>query len=281
MKSERILAYSKKKIILIGDSGFLSKELKKNFKEKKVPYKVIKISRKNNIQTKKNLYEILNKNLNKSKSYTVINCLASLKPKNKSDIYVNESLPMDLLLYLSKGSFVVQFSSNNVLVKQLKDNYSLQKKKAEENILKIVNSRYVILRLPFLLPSKNFNKNEIPKQFKLLMRLIDLPLISFIPPSRNIYRPINIQEVVNLTTSEINSKTSEKNKIININGKKEMNLLDISKFILSYDKKKKNNILFQIPFPWKILDFFLHNFSFLLELFEKKPLLQQFLPIKR
>ena len=74
---------------------------------------------------------------------------------------------------------------------------------------------------------------------------------------------------------------NNKNETININGPKEMNLLEISKLILSEKKNKKKNIFFVIPFPWEILDFFLSKFPHLLNLFERSTILQQFLPIKR
>ena len=179
-------------------------------------------------------------------------------------------------------SFLIQFSTNNVLTNQLKDSYTIQKKKAEENIHKITNAKYNLIRLPFLLPKTIFDNNSLPKQLKLLLSFIDLPYISFVPPSRNIYRPVNVQKIVDLTISKItHNNTNKKNETININGPKEMNLLEISKLILSEKKNKKKNIFFVIPFPWKILDFFLSKFPYLLNLFERSTILQQFLPIKR
>lgn len=278
------MAYSKKKeIILIGETGLLSRSFKNYFIKQKIPFQVIKISRKNNIKNREELYKILKKNLKNKTSYILINCLASLKPKNKSDFYINENLPKDLLLYPSEGkSFLIQFSTNNVLVNQVKDLYTIQKKKSEENIFEIRNSRYKLIRLPFLLPNNNFNRNYMPKQFKLLLRFIDLPLISFIPPSRNIYRPINVQEIVDFTLSSISTdKNNNKNEIISINGRKEMNLLDISKLLLSKNQKRKKNIFLSIPFPWIILDFFLYKFPFLLNIFKRNTILQQLLLIKR
>ena len=278
------MAYSKKKeIILIGETGLLSRSFKNSFIKQKIPFQVIKISRKNNIKNREELYKILKKNLKNKTSYILINCLASLKPKNKSDFYINENLPKDLLLYPSEGkSFLIQFSTNNVLVNQVKDLYTMQKKKSEENIFEIRNSRYKLIRLPFLLPNNNFNRNYMPKQFKLLLRFIDLPLISFIPPSRNIYRPINVQEIVDFTLSIISTdKNNNKNEIISINGRKEMNLLDISKLLLSKNQKRKKNIFLSIPFPWIILDFFLYKFPFLLNIFKRNTILQQLLLIKR
>ena len=278
------MAYSKKKeIILIGETGLLSRSFKNSFIKQKIPFQVIKISRKNNIKNREELYKILKKNLKNKTSYILINCLASLKPKNKSDFYINENLPKDLLLYPSEGkSFLIQFSTNNVLVNQVKDLYTIQKKKSEENIFEIRNSRYKLIRLPFLLPNNNFNRNYMPKQFKLLLRFIDLPLISFIPPSRNIYRPINVQEIVDFTLSSISTdKNNNKNEIISINGRKEMNLLDISKLLLSKNQKRKKNIFLSIPFPWIILDYFLYKFPFLLNIFKRNTILQQLLLIKR
>ena len=275
------MAYSRnKEIILIGETGLLSRALKDALQMQNIPFVVIKISRKNNISNKKELYKILKKYLKNKTSLILINCLASLKPKNKSDIYINENLPKDLLLYPTKGeSFLIQFSTNNVLVNQIKDNYTIQKKKAEENIYAIKNSKYNLIRLPFLLPKNIFDKNYFPKQYKLLMSFIDLPFISFVPPSRNIYRPINVQDIVDVILSKI--CTNENNKTININGPREMNLLEIAKLLLSKNKKRKKNILLEIPFPWKILDFLLYKFPYLLNLFERNTILQQLLPIKR
>ena len=107
------------------------------------------------------------------------------------------------------------------------------------------------------------------------MSFIDLPFISFVPPSRNIYRPINVQDIVDVILAKIS--TNENNKTINVNGPREMNLLEIAK--LSYLKIKRKKI-FCNSFSLKILDFFL-KFPFLLNLFERNTILQQLLPIKR
>ena len=114
------MAYSKsKEIILIGENGLLARAFKESLTSQNIPFSVIKITRKNNIKNKKELYKILKKYLNDRSSYTLINCLASLKPKNKSDFYINENLSKDLLLYPSEGEFfLIQFSTNNVLVNQ-------------------------------------------------------------------------------------------------------------------------------------------------------------------
>ena len=275
------MAYSRnKEIILIGETGLLSRALKDALQMQNIPFIVIKISRKNNISNKKELYKILKKYLKNKTSFILINCLASLKPKNKSDIYINENLPKDLLLYPAEGeSFLIQFSTNNVLVNQIKDDYTIQKKKAEENIYAIKNSKYNLIRLPFLLPKNIFDKNYLPRQYKLLISFIDLPFISFVPPSRNIYRPTNVEYIVDVIISKIS--TNENNKTININGPREMNLLEIAKLLLSKNKKRNRNILIAIPFHWKILDFFLSKFPYLLNIFEKNTILQQLLPIKR
>ena len=128
------MAYSRnKEIILIGETGLLSSALKDALLIQDIPFIVIKITRKDNISNKKELYKILKKYLKNKTSFILINCLASLKPKNKSDIYINENLPKDLLLYTAEGeSFLIQFSTNNVLVNQIKDDYTIQKKKPKK-----------------------------------------------------------------------------------------------------------------------------------------------------
>ena len=65
------------------------------------------------------------------------------------------------------------------------------------------DAKYKLIRLPLLLPKRDFYKRDIPKQFNLLMRFIDFPYISFVPPSRNIYKPINVKEVIDFTISKI------------------------------------------------------------------------------
>ena len=98
------MAYSRnKEIILIGETGLLSSALKDALLIQDIPFIVIKITRKDNISNKKELYKILKKYLKNKTSFILINCLASLKPKNKSDIYINENLPKDLLLYPTMG----------------------------------------------------------------------------------------------------------------------------------------------------------------------------------
>ncbi len=273
--------YSKnRKIVLIGETGLLSKKLKESLKKQNLFFISINISRKNNIKTKEELYKILRRNLKTFNSYILINCLASLKPKNSSDFYINEQLPQDLLTYPTNDSCVlIQFSSNNILINQLKDKYSIQKKKAEAKIFEIKNANFKIIRLPLLLPTLDLFKESIPKQFNLLMRFIDIPYISFVPPSRNIYKPINVQEVVDYTLLKISN--NDKNEIVNINGSKEMNLLEISKLLLSSNPKRRNNIFFQIPMPWNVLDFFISHFPKFLNLFQRNTTLQQFLFIKR
>ena len=107
-------------------------------------------------------------------------------------------------------------------------------------------------------------------------------IIVYFSQQKLIYKPIKIQEVVNLTLAKINNyEKNEKNEIININGNKEMNLLEISKLLLSNNQKRRNNIFFQIPIPWKFLDFFIYNFPNILNLLEKNTTLQQLLFIRR
>ncbi len=72
------MAYSKsKEIILIGENGLLARAFKESLTSQNIPFSVIKITRKNNIKNKKELYKILKNYLNDRQSYTLINCLAS------------------------------------------------------------------------------------------------------------------------------------------------------------------------------------------------------------
>ena len=70
-------------------------------------------------------------------------------------------------------------------------------------------------------------------------------------------------------------------KVIIRNKLKEMNLLEISKLLLSNNKQTRNNFFFQIPFPWKVLDFFIYKFPNILNILERNTTLQQFLFIRR
>ena len=60
-----------------------------------------------------------------------------------------------------------------------------------------------------------------------------------------------------------------------------MNLLEISKLLLSDNQKRRNNIFYKIPFPWKFIDFIISKFPIILSLFEENIILQQFLFIRR
>ena len=64
-------------------------------------------------------------------------------------------------------------------------------------------------------------------------------------------------------------------------GNKEMNLLEISKLLLSENQKRRNNIFYKIPIPWKFIDFIISKFPIILNLFEENIILQQFLFIRR
>ena len=60
-----------------------------------------------------------------------------------------------------------------------------------------------------------------------------------------------------------------------------MNLLEISKLLLSGSQKRRNNIFYKIPVPWIFIDFITSKFPTILNLFEENIILQQFLFIRR
>ena len=67
------MAYSRnKEIILIGETGLLSRALKDALLIQDIPFIVIKINRKDNISNKKELYKILKKYLKNKTSLILI-----------------------------------------------------------------------------------------------------------------------------------------------------------------------------------------------------------------
>ena len=270
-------------IVLIGSSGILSKAIQTKLRKNKLPFSLINICRENHLSNKDSLYKILNSSLKRRDSFIFINCLAALKPKDKFDSYVNTNLPKDLLNYLDQNSFLIHFSTNNIFNKNLKDKYSIQKEIAEDYLKKDSQSNYLIIRLPLLLPIEDIKNRKIPKQYKPLMRLINFPFVSIIPPSRNLYKPINIEKVADLTLTKIRAikNKSINKKFLTLNGKIEMNLKEISKTLLKNNGGIKKRIIIEFPFPWKFLDLFLLLFPKIKKRFEQSILLQQFLPIKR
>ena len=268
-------------IVLLGNTGSLSKSLKRELIKSEFRFLEVNISRRDSIENDWQIYSKLEDYLKDKKNFIIINTIVSLNPKSKSDNYINKLMPFDLLSFCQrKNAFLIHLSTNNVLNVQLRDKYTLHKKKAEEIILNSSYKNYMIIRLPLIIPIDDIAHGKIPSQFKLLIKLLLLPLVSIIPPSRNIYKPMKNYEISEFIISNVIYFKKQKHPpIINLNGKKEMNLKDISRMILKI--KNKKSFIIKIPFLWEKLDYLLKIFPRLKSLFKSNTFLQQLLPIKR
>ena len=267
---------------MLGEKGQLSKAIQSYFLQKNINFEIIKISKKYNLENSIHLNYFLRNSINLKEKFLIINTIASLYPKNKSDIYINRNMPLDLLCFIKKyDSFLIHISTNNVSVPQLLDNYTVQKKYAERLITKNKYKKSLIIRLPLLIPFQTLKKKKYPKQFRVLMNLINLPFISLIPPSRNVYRPMNIDIAAEMIAKLIFSgEYVSMDKIISLNGAEKMRLSQICS-LLQFSNKKKLIIDFSNPFFWYILDKTFRLLPGFRKFFTRNTLLQQLLPIER
>ena len=275
-------SFSNYRIFLLGENGQLAKAIKLNFLKNKIKFRVIKITKKNNLKNNYQLNNLLKNNIQGADKFIILNTIASLYPKNKSDEYINKKMPRDLLIFAKKyNSFLIHLSTNNVVVSELLDEYTKQKKEAEILIEKEAYKKSLIIRLPLLIPFKDLKRKIHSKQFKLLMFMLNFPFITFIPPSRNIYNPMDIDIVAEVISELIFSgKFLTKEKMISLKGNKKMSLADICK-LLDFSKRKKLKINLGKSFFWLILDFAFRLFPFFKKFFMKNTFLQQLLPLKR
>ena len=267
-------------VVLIGTSGALARGLENILISKGLSFFKINISRKDKIHSQSGLYNHLDKYWPSGNSFIVINTIASLSPKNSSDKYINTKLPLDLLNYKKyKKIFLIHISSNNVSVEMLEDRYTNQKKIAENKLNSSTAKNFVIFRLPLLIPIDDIIKGHDSPQYKFLLKLLKLPLVAIIPPSRNIYRPMDVLEASNLIIKNIYKPHIK--KIYSFNGSKKMNLKAISKYILKYIPRKRTLFIFQIPLPWNVIDWLLIKSDHLSKIFKSDTKLQQFLKLYR
>ena len=83
------------KIFITGSSGFVGSVITKNLSKK---FLIEKINLRNLPDENSNLFnQFLDKFLDAD---VIINCAASLKPKTKKDIFLNENFPITLVNYL-------------------------------------------------------------------------------------------------------------------------------------------------------------------------------------
>ena len=92
-------SFSNYRIFLLGENGQLAKAIKLNFLKNKIKFRVIKITKKNNLKNNYQLNNLLKNNIQGADKFIILNTIASLYPKNKSDEYINKKMPRDLLIF--------------------------------------------------------------------------------------------------------------------------------------------------------------------------------------
>ena len=217
------------KISIIGYTGFIGSYLIKKFS------KNIKI---NKINLRKINIRKLNKNTIKKifSSKIIINCAASLNPRNDDDFFLNEDF-LKYLLVLNKkyNRKIIHLSSINVLIKDRLDTYSLTKKKSEKKVKK--NKNLVIIRLPFMIIKRNniMQKNgNVSRLFNYLQKII-LPVYPMIYPG-HLYQPLDVEVLKKKILKLI--YTRNKFQIINLYGDKKISLWNIFSEIAINENKK-------------------------------------------
>ena len=249
-------------IIILGSSGFIGSNLYKHLK-KNHNVKTINLRKINFSSSKKELETFF---FNKfKKSDYIINCCASLKPKNKNDYFVNTSLPRIIqksILQMKKKPFFIHFSTLNVLINQRSDKYTISKKLGEK---KLTKSRTSIIRLPFIIGENNNSGN-----LKILNRYLNLnflPIYPMIYPG-HLYKPIEIKKLCFFVKNIIKSK--KKNYIYNLIGDKKISFWDLfEKIAIKKNKKviKINSNYLNRIFNKNITNSFIRNNDLLSQLF--------------
>ncbi len=244
------------KVSILGSSGFLGSELCRLLQKRN---KVQKINlRKIDIFNQKQLNIIFKK---LCKNDLIINCATSLRPKTKEDFWINSNLSYFLLKYIKNNKKKCKFihiSTTDVLLKNLKDDYSESKRLAEKLIK---NFDCIILRIPFLYKKKFFEKNSSKLIFYKYLN-VKLPIYPMFYPG-SIYQPLKIQYLANFIIHL--AKNRERKGIFNLLGSKKYSTWDIFNKIANIKKKKS------IKLRTKILTSYIPSF-----LIGKKRIMLQF-----
>tara|TARA_B110000263_G_C15287628_1_gene501663 strand:+ start:74 stop:880 length:807 start_codon:yes stop_codon:yes gene_type:complete len=252
------------KVLITGYSGFLGnflcESLSKNFE-------IIKVNLRNIPEKNSSSFNIfLDQFL---KADFIINCAASLKPKSKNDIFINQDFPCILAEYLKnkkKDMLFIHISTLNVIIEDRKDFYTITKKVAEE---KLKNQNVIIIRLPLVL-KKIKNVIQSTGNFKQIDNYLNfnfLPVYPMFFPG-HIHNPVEIIKISNFIEKILFNKNNEY-LIHNILGKEKKSLWDLF-FEMAFNRKKKtlkiNLILINKFMPSIIKNFFKKNSSFLQQL---------------
>jgi hypothetical protein len=250
---------NQKLFCITGSSGHLGSELIKLFEEKKIKFIKFKIPR----PTKKdknlksfysnhiNEFLILNKHVN-----TIINCAASLKPKNHKEFYFNSYFPIlfqESLFKLNEHSIFINISSTSIF-KNSTDKYSLSKKNSEKIMFK--KGKVVSIYPDIILDKTKGSYNELENILS-----SKIPFVPVFNPG-NYFYPISCSSLAEKILKISLDKVENKKKII-ICGNRKISFYEIVDEINNKNKKK---IILSIPskyfnlFPPFIKNFFYKSY---------------------
>lgn len=222
-------------ISIIGASGFIGSNLCKSLGKL---YKINKINLRNvNLfSQEEKLIDFFIKRLKNSRY--VINCCASLKPKNKKDFFINSKLPIVVqkaLFKIKNKSHFIHLSTLNIYLDQRTDDYTVSKKLGEKKLKKKKTS---IIRLPLIIN----DKNQLAGNLKILNNYLNIKILPFYPMiyPGHIYQPIKVSELNFFFKKFLKKK--KKLFTYNLTGKNKLSFWDLYKNIA----KEKNKKIFKI-----------------------------------
>tara|TARA_A100001011_G_scaffold390297_1_gene473475 strand:- start:612 stop:1421 length:810 start_codon:yes stop_codon:yes gene_type:complete len=220
-------------ITILGASGFLGnsfyKSVKKLYETETINLRNIDLSIDEN-----KLINLFRKKF--AKSNYIINFCASLKPKSKSDIFINSKLPKIIqkaVFKTKKKPHFIHISTLNIFIDKRTDDYTILKKIGEKNL----NTKYTtIVRLPFVLENINVNKNK--SNIKILNDYLNISFFPFYPMiyPGHIYKPISTQDLNKFLIKLIRKR--RKLSSYNLTGKNKLSMFNIFEKLSKIKRKR-------------------------------------------
>ena len=248
-----------------GSSGHLGSQLTKLLEKKKIKFIKFKIPRPTEMD--RNLKSFYSKHVNEfltSNKHvdTIINCAASLKPKNHEEFYFNSCFPIlfqESLFKLNEHSTFINISSTRIFKNSI-DKYSLSKKNSEKIIF---NKGKIVSIYPDIILDKT--KGSYSDLENILSSKI--PFVPVFNPG-NYFYPINCSFLAEKILEISLNKKENKRKII-ICGNKKISFYEIVDEINNRNKRK---VIVSISSKYfKLFPSFIKNFfykSYYLQKFE-------------